>query len=214
MAANTIDVLDATGKKSGSVELPAELFDVDMNIPLVHQVVVAQQAAARQGTHKTKNRGERSGAGRKPFKQKGTGNARQGSIRMPQHRGGGIVHGPTPRDYSQRTPKKMVAAALVQSLSDRARSGRIHVFTELVAGEVPSTSAALTAFRTAAEGRNVLVVVDREDTITRKSVRNIERAHVLEADQLNAYDVLVADDVVFLKTAFDGFVAAKTGKEQ
>ena len=214
MAANTIDVLDATGKKAGTVELPAELFDVDMNVPLVHQVVVAQQAAARQGTHKTKNRGERSGAGRKPFKQKGTGNARQGSIRMPQHRGGGIVHGPTPRDYSQRTPKKMVAAALVQSLSDRARSGRIHVFTELVSGDVPSTKAAVTAFRTAAEGRNVLVVVDREDTITRKSVRNVERAHVLDADQLNAYDVLLADDVVFIKTAFDGFVAAKTGKEQ
>lgn len=214
MAANTIDVLDATGKKAGTVELPAELFDVDMNVPLVHQVVVAQQAAARQGTHKTKNRGERSGAGRKPFKQKGTGNARQGSIRMPQHRGGGIVHGPTPRDYSQRTPKKMVAAALVQSLSDRARSGRIHVFTELVNGDVPSTKAAVTAFRTAAEGRNVLVVVDREDTITRKSVRNVERAHVLDADQLNAYDVLLADDVVFIKTAFDGFVAAKTGKEQ
>lgn len=214
MAANTIDVLDATGKKAGTVELPAELFDVDMNVPLVHQVVVAQQAAARQGTHKTKNRGERSGAGRKPFKQKGTGNARQGSIRMPQHRGGGIVHGPTPRDYSQRTPKKMVAAALVQSLSDRARSGRIHVFTELVSGDVPSTKAAVTAFRTAAEGRNVLVVVDREDTITRKSVRNVERAHVLDADQLNAYDVLLADDVVFIKTALDGFVAAKTGKEQ
>lgn len=214
MAANTIDVLDAAGKKAGTVELPAELFDVDMNVPLVHQVVVAQQAAARQGTHKTKNRGERSGAGRKPFKQKGTGNARQGSIRMPQHRGGGIVHGPTPRDYSQRTPKKMVAAALVQSLSDRARSGRIHVFTELVSGDVPSTKAAVTAFRTAAEGRNVLVVVDREDTITRKSVRNVERAHVLDADQLNAYDVLIADDVVFIKTAFDGFVAAKTGKEQ
>ena len=214
MAANTIDVLDAAGKKAGTVELPAELFDVDMNVPLVHQVVVAQQAAARQGTHKTKNRGERSGAGRKPFKQKGTGNARQGSIRMPQHRGGGIVHGPTPRDYSQRTPKKMVAAALVQSLSDRARSGRIHVFTELVSGDVPSTKAAVTAFRTAAEGRNVLVVVDREDTITRKSVRNVERAHVLDADQLNAYDVLLADDEVFIKTAFDGFVAAKTGKEQ
>lgn len=214
MAANTIDVLDAAGKKAGTVELPAELFDVDMNVPLVHQVVVAQQAAARQGTHKTKNRGERSGAGRKPFKQKGTGNARQGSIRMPQHRGGGIVHGPTPRDYSQRTPKKMVAAALVQSLSDRARSGRIHVFTELVSGDVPSTKAAVTAFRTAAEGRNVLVVVDREDTITRKSVRNVERAHVLDADQLNAYDVLLADDVVFIKTAFEGFVAAKTGKEQ
>lgn len=214
MAANTIDVLDATGKKSGTVELPAELFDVELNVPLVHQVVVAQQAAARQGTHKTKNRGERSGAGRKPFKQKGTGNARQGSIRMPQHRGGGIVHGPTPRDYSQRTPKKMVAAALLQSLSDRARGGRIHVFTELVTGEVPSTKAAISAFRTAAEGRNVLVVVENDDTITRRSVRNIEHAHVLSADQLNAYDVLVADDVVFLKNAFDGFVAAKTNKEQ
>ncbi|UQN14361.1 50S ribosomal protein L4 [Gulosibacter sp. ACHW.36C] len=213
MAANTIDVLDATGKKSGTVELPAELFDVELNVPLVHQVVVAQQAAARQGTHKTKNRGERSGAGRKPFKQKGTGNARQGSIRMPQHRGGGIVHGPTPRDYSQRTPKKMVAAALLQSLSDRARGGRVHVFTELVTGEVPSTKAAISAFRTAAEGRNVLVIVEHDDLLTRRSVRNIEHAHVLSADQLNAYDVLVADDVVFLKSAFDGFVAAKTNKE-
>ncbi|WP_125106971.1 MULTISPECIES: 50S ribosomal protein L4 [Gulosibacter] len=213
MAANTIDVLDATGKKSGTVELPAELFDVELNVPLVHQVVVAQQAAARQGTHKTKNRGERSGAGRKPFKQKGTGNARQGSIRMPQHRGGGIVHGPTPRDYSQRTPKKMVAAALLQSLSDRARGGRVHVFTELVTGEAPSTKAAISAFRTAAEGRNVLVIVEHDDLVTRRSVRNIEHAHVLSADQLNAYDVLVADDVVFLKSAFDGFVAAKTNKE-
>lgn len=219
MAATTIDVLDSTGKKAGSVELPAELFAVEMNVPLVHQVVVAQQAAARQGTHKTKNRGERAGAGRKPFKQKGTGNARQGSVRMPQHRGGGIVHGPTPRDYSQRTPKKMVAAALLQSLSDRARGGRIHVFTELVSGDAPSTRAANAAFRTAAEGRNVLVVVERDDMITRKSVRNIERAHVLSADQLNAYDVLVADDVVFLKDAFDAFVEGKqrvatTDKEQ
>ena len=214
MATNTIDVLDSTGKKTGTVELPEELFGLEVNVPLVHQVVVAQQAAARQGTHKTKNRGERSGAGRKPFKQKGTGNARQGSIRMPQHRGGGIVHGPTPRDYSQRTPKKMVAAALLQSLSDRARGGRIHVFTELVTGEVPSTRSANAAFRTAAEGRNVLVVVDRDDVVTRKSVRNIERAHVLTADQLNAYDVLRADDVVFIQTAFDAFVAAKTEKEQ
>ncbi|RRJ86722.1 50S ribosomal protein L4 [Gulosibacter macacae] len=214
MATNTIDVLDSTGKKTGTVELPEELFGLEVNVPLVHQVVVAQQAAARQGTHKTKNRGERSGAGRKPFKQKGTGNARQGSIRMPQHRGGGIVHGPTPRDYSQRTPKKMVAAALLQSLSDRARGGRIHVFTELVTGEVPSTRSANAAFRTAAEGRNVLVVVDRDDVVTRKSVRNIERAHVLTTDQLNAYDVLRADDVVFIQTAFDAFVAAKTEKEQ
>ncbi|MFD2756822.1 50S ribosomal protein L4 [Gulosibacter faecalis] len=211
MAANTIDVLDATGKKSGTVELPAELFNVELNVPLVHQVVVAQQAAARQGTHKTKNRGERSGAGRKPFKQKGTGNARQGSIRMPQHRGGGIVHGPTPRDYSQRTPKKMVAAALLQSLSDRARGGHIHVFTELVTGEAPSTKAAIAAYRTAVEGRKVLVVIDTDDQLTRRSVRNIADAHVLSADQLNAYDVLNADDVVFLKNAFDAFVDAKQG---
>jgi large subunit ribosomal protein L4 len=211
MAANTIDVLDATGKKSGTVELPAELFNVELNVPLVHQVVVAQQAAARQGTHKTKNRGERSGAGRKPFKQKGTGNARQGSIRMPQHRGGGIVHGPTPRDYSPRTPKKMVAAALLQSLSDRARGGHIHVFTELVTGEAPSTKAAIAAYRTAVEGRKVLVVIDTDDQLTRRSVRNIADAHVLSADQLNAYDVLNADDVVFLKNAFDAFVDAKQG---
>ncbi|WP_311478504.1 50S ribosomal protein L4 [uncultured Gulosibacter sp.] len=210
MATNTIDVLDSTGKKTGTVELPAELFDVEISIPLVHQVVVAQQAAARQGTHKTKNRGERRGSGRKPFKQKGTGNARQGSVRMPQHRGGGIVHGPVPRDYSQRTPKKMIAAALLQSLSDRARGGRIHVFTELVTGEVPSTRTAKAAVRTAAQGRNVLVVADREDTLTRKSVRNLEEAHIIAADQLNAYDVLVADDVVFLKDAFDAFVASKT----
>ncbi|NLT25916.1 MAG: 50S ribosomal protein L4 [Microbacteriaceae bacterium] len=213
MAANTIDVLDATGKKSGTVDLPAELFGLEPNVALIHQVVVAQQAAARAGTHKTKNRGERSGSGRKPFKQKGTGNARQGSVRMPQHRGGGIVHGPTPRDYSQRTPKKMVAAALLQSLSDRARGGRIHVFTELVTGETPSTKAALAAVRTAAEGNRVLVVVDRDDLITRKSIRNVERAHVLTADQLNAYDVINADDVVFLKAAFDAFVERKTTKE-
>ena len=210
MATNTIDVLDSTGKKAGTVELPAEIFDVEISIPLVHQVVVAQQAAARQGTHKTKNRGERKGSGRKPFKQKGTGNARQGSVRMPQHRGGGIVHGPVPRNYSQRTPKKMIAAALLQSLSDRARGGRIHVFTELVTGEVPSTRSAKAAVRTAAQGRNVLVVAGREDSLTRKSVRNLQEAHIIAADQLNAYDGLVADDVVFLKDAFDAFVASKT----
>ena len=210
MATNTIDVLDSTGKKAGTVELPAEIFDVEISIPLVHQVVVAQQAAARQGTHKTKNRGERKGSGRKPFKQEGTGNARQGSVRMPQHRGGGIVHGPVPRNYSQRTPKKMIAAALLQSLSDRARGGRIHVFTELVTGEGPSTRSAKAAVRTAAQGRNVLVVAGREDSLTRKSVRNLQEAHIIAADQLNAYDVLVADDVVFLKDAFDAFVASKT----
>lgn len=212
MAATTIDLLDASGKKAGTVELPAELFDLEPNIHLMHQVVVAQQAAARQGTHKAKNRGERSGSGRKPFKQKGTGNARQGSVRMPQHRGGGIVHGPVPRNYAQRTPKKMIAAALLQSLSDRARGGRIHVFTELVTGDTPSTKAAKAAFRTAAQGRKVLVVIEQDDLLTRRSVRNIEFLNVLPEHQLNAYDVLNADDVVFLKNAFDRFVATKTAK--
>ena len=140
--ATSIDVLDQTGKKSGSVDLPAEMFDVVTNVPLMHQVVVAQLAAARQGTHKVKHRGEVSGSGRKPFKQKGTGRARQGSIRAPQHRGGGVVHGPIPRDYAQRTPKKMVAKALLSALSDRARAGRIHVVKGLGTDSAPSTKIA------------------------------------------------------------------------
>ena len=125
--------------KTVRVDLPAEIFDVQSNVPLMHQVVVAQLAAARQGTHKVKRRGEVSGAGRKPFKQKGTGRARQGSIRAPQMAGGGVVHGPEPRDYSQRTPKKMKAAALRGALSDRARNGRVHVVEGLVAAGAPST---------------------------------------------------------------------------
>jgi large subunit ribosomal protein L4 len=133
--ATELDVLDTAGKKAGSVELPADLFDVQTNIPLIHQVVVAQLAAARQGTHKTKGRGEVSGAGRKPFKQKGTGRARQGSIRAPQMTGGGIVHGPVPRSYAQRTPKKMIAAALLGALSDRARGSRLHVVESLSIAE-------------------------------------------------------------------------------
>ena len=126
MAAKKIDVRTPAGKKDGSVELPAELFDVEPNIALMHQVVTAQLAAKRQGTHSTKTRGEVSGGGKKPYRQKGTGRARQGSTRAPQFTGGGIVHGPKPRDYSQRTPKKMIAAALRGALSDRARNDRIH----------------------------------------------------------------------------------------
>ena len=209
-ATNTVDVLDVTGKTSGTVELPAELFDVQTNVPLIHQVVVAQLAAARQGTHKTKNRGEVSGAGRKPFKQKGTGRARQGSIRAPQMTGGGIVHGPTPRDYSQRTPKKMIAAALLGSLSDRARGGRVHVVESLTIGETPKTKAVITLLDQIAISRHVLIVLERGDEHALKAVRNIPTVHVLPADQLNAYDVLVSDDIVFTKAAFDSFVAAKT----
>ncbi|WP_437584153.1 50S ribosomal protein L4 [Paramicrobacterium sp. CJ85] len=205
--ATSLDVLDAKGKKTGSVDLPAEVFDVQTNIPLIHQVVVAQQAAARQGTHKAKGRGEVSGSGAKPFKQKGTGRARQGSIRMPQHTGGGIVHGPVPRDYGQRTPKKMIAAALRGSLSDRARAGRIHVVETFAVSEERLTKNAAEYLATVADSKHVLAVIDRSDEASFRAVRNIPTVHVLTYDQLNAYDVLVSDDIVFTKAAFDGFVA-------
>jgi len=211
--AASLNVVDAAGKKTGTVDLPAELFDVQTNVPLLHQVVVAQLAAARQGTHSTKGRGEVSGAGRKPFKQKGTGRARQGSIRAPQMTGGGIVHGPTPRNYSQRTPKKMIAAALLGALSDRARGDRLHV-VESFGSEAPSTKAAASTLAAVTEGRNVLVVIERDDVVNHKSVRNLRHLHVISPDQLNAYDVLVSDDIVFTKPAFDAFVAAKTKKEE
>ncbi|WP_137845649.1 50S ribosomal protein L4 [Microbacterium sp. 2FI] len=206
-----LDVLKADGKKAGSVELPAAIFDVKTNIPLIHQVVVAQRAAARQGTHSTKRRGEVSGAGRKPFKQKGTGNARQGSIRAPHMTGGGIVHGPKPRDYSQRTPKKMIAAALLGSLSDRARGGRLHIVDSFGIEGAPSTKAASAVLAALAPTKNVLVVITRDDEISILSVRNLAYVHVLYSDQLNAYDVLVSDDIVFTKAAYDAFVSSKAG---
>ena len=211
-ATNTIDVVDGKGNKTGTVELPAELFDVQTNIPLIHQVVVAQLAAARQGTHKTKTRGEVSGSGAKPFKQKGTGRARQGSIRMPQHTGGGVVHGPVPRDYAQRTPKKMIAAALLGALSDRARGGRIHAVESVVATDAPSTKAARELLDLVATSKNRLVVVERGDELAHKSVRNLATARAITWDQLNAYDVLVSDDVVFTKAALESFISAKTRK--
>ncbi|MGN7190668.1 MULTISPECIES: 50S ribosomal protein L4 [unclassified Curtobacterium] len=211
--ATTIDVLDATGAVAGSIELPAELFDVETNVPLIHQVVTAQLAAARQGTHKTKNRGEVRGAGRKPFKQKGTGRARQGSVRAPEHTGGGVVHGPTPRDYSQRTPKKMIAAALLGSLSDRARGGRISAVEGFVSADVPSTKTARTLIEKVAPVKNVLVVLESDDELTLKSIRNLPGVHALSYGQLNAYDVLKSDALVFSKSALDAFIASKTAKE-
>jgi large subunit ribosomal protein L4 len=206
----SLDVTDTSGKKVGSVELPADVFDVQTNVPLIHQVVVAQRAAARQGTHNTLRRGEVSGAGRKPFKQKGTGRARQGSIRAPQMKGGGIVHGPHPRDYSQRTPKKMIAAALRGALSDRARRERLHVIDSLSVGNVPSTKAVAGLLAGIAPSKNVLIVLQRDDELSYKSVRNLATVHVLPFDQLNAYDVLVSDDIVFTKGAFDEFVTWNT----
>ena len=209
-----LDVVKADGNKAGSVELPAAIFDVKTNIPLIHQVVVAQRAAARQGTHSTKRRGEVSGAGRKPFKQKGTGNARQGSIRAPHMTGGGIVHGPKPRDYGQRTPKKMIAAALLGALSDRARGQRLHVVDGFGIAGAPSTKTAATVLNALGAVKNVLVVIDRDDELTVKSVRNLAYVHVLSFGQLNAYDVLVSDDIVFTKAAYDAFVAAKAGSTE
>ena len=212
--ATKLEVFDAKGKKAGSVDLPDAIFGAETNVPLIHQVVTAQLAAARQGTHKTKTRGERSGSGVKPFKQKGTGRARQGSVRMPQHRGGGIVHGPVPRDYSQRTPKKMIAAALTGVLSDRARANRVHVVEGFGIADKPSTKAARDFIAQVAPGNRVLVIIDRDDELTALSVRNLDHVHVLFRDQLNAYDVIVSDDLVFTKAAFDGFVAGRAAKEE
>lgn len=202
----TVDVLGPGGESAGSIELPAEIFDVDANVPLIHQVVVAQLAAARQGTHDTKGRGEVRGGGRKPYRQKGTGRARQGSIRAPQFTGGGVVHGPTPRRYDQRTPKKMKTAALRGALSDRARNGRVHVVSSFADGDRPSTKAATAMLAAITDRRNVLVVITWSDELTRKSLRNVPQVHLLGAGQLNTYDVLVSDDVVFTEDALDQFL--------
>ena len=204
---SSLEVLDPTGKKSGSVDLPAEVFDVQVNVPLIHQVVVAQLAAARQGTHDTKTRAEVSGGGRKPYKQKGTGRARQGSTRAPQFAGGGTVHGPTPRNYSQRTPKKMKAAALRGALSDRARDGRIHVVTSFCASESPSTKAAISALAAVGAEGDLLAVVTRDEESSWLSLRNLPHVMVVAPDQLNTYDVLVNDRVVFTQAAFSAFIA-------
>jgi large subunit ribosomal protein L4 len=201
-----IEVRDADGGSTGTVTLPADIFDVQVNVPLIHQVVVAQLAAARQGTASTKSRGEVRGGGRKPYRQKGTGRARQGSTRAPQFAGGGVVHGPTPRSYAQRTPKKMKAAALRGALSDRARNGRIHVVSALLNGDVPSTRSAVASLAGLSERRHVLVVALRSDELSWKSLRNSQRVHLLAPDQLNTYDVLVSDDVVFTRAALDEFL--------
>jgi large subunit ribosomal protein L4 len=202
----SVDVRTADGGTDGTVDLPADVFDVQANLPLMHQVVVAQQAAARRGTHDTKNRGEARGGGKKPYRQKGTGRARQGSLRAPQYAGGGIVHGPTPRDYSQRTPKKMKAAALRGALSDRARAGRVHVVTSFLDGDTPSTKSAIAALAEVTGAARVLVVAERTDELTWLSLRNAPAVHLLDPGQLNTYDVLVNDDVVFTRAALDAFV--------
>src|SRR5277367_5573431 len=209
-----IDVKTPAGEVEGSVELPAELFDVPANIALMHQVVTAQRAAARQGTHSTKTHGEVSGGGRKPYRQKGTGRARQGSTQAPLLTGDAIVHGPKRRDYSQRTPKKMMAAPLHGALSDRARNGRIHAVTELVAGQTPFTKSAKAFLDALTDRKQVLVIIGRSDQAGVKSVRNLPGVHVLAPDQLNTYDVLRADDLVFSVEALNAYIASATGSAE
>jgi large subunit ribosomal protein L4 len=205
----------AAASEPATPALPAEIFDAKVNVPLIHQVVVAQEAAARQGTHATKTRGDVRGGGRKPYRQKGTGRARQGSTRAPQFAGGGVVHGPQPRSYDQRTPKKMKAAALRGALSDRARHDRVHVVDELVLGETPSTKEAMTALQAVTgAAAHVLVVISSDDAVTRLSLRNAPSVHVLDEAQLNTRDVLVSDHVVFTRAALEKFVARTTGKSE
>lgn len=215
----TVTVVTPSGEGGQDVELPAEIFGSKVNIPLIHQVVIAQQAAARQGTAATKTRGEVRGGGRKPYRQKGTGRARQGSVRAPQYAGGGIVHGPVPRSYRQRTPKKMKAAALSGALTDRSSHGRVSVVSSFVESDAPSTAAALAVLRTAVGetsarfSRPVLVVASASDELTRKSLRNVARVRVLATGQLNTYDVLASDHVVFTQAALAEF-AARAGKAE
>jgi large subunit ribosomal protein L4 len=214
MADKTIDVRTPDGKTDGTVALPAALFDVEPNIALMHQVVVAQLAAKRQGTHSTKTRAEVSGGGKKPYRQKGTGRARQGSTRAPQFTGGGVVHGPKPRDYSQRTPKKMIAAALRSALSDRARNDRIVAVTELISGQTPSTKTVKTFLESLTDRRKVLVVIGRSDEVGALSVRNLPGVRVISPDQLNTYDVLDADDLVFSVEALNAYIEANSANKE
>jgi large subunit ribosomal protein L4 len=204
-----VDVRTPAGETAGSVTLPGELFDANANVSLMHQVVVAQLAAARQGTHSTKTRGQVSGGGVKPYRQKGTGRARQGSIRAPQFTGGGVVHGPQPRSYDKKTPKKMKAAALRGALSDRAREGRVHVVSAFVEGDAPKTKSAMATLNAVTQAKRVLVVLDRDDVLNWVSLRNLPQVHLIESGQLNTYDVLVADEVVFTETALAEFIEGK-----
>ncbi|MDK6259899.1 MULTISPECIES: 50S ribosomal protein L4 [Corynebacterium] len=210
----TLDVQTAAGGTDGQVELPAEIFDREVSTALLHQVVTAQLAAKRQGTHATKTRGMVRGGGRKPYRQKGTGRARQGSTRAPQFTGGGTVHGPQPRDYTQRTPKKMKAAALNGALSNRAAGDRIHVIDELVPGQKPSTKSARAFIERITDRKQVLLVVGREDLNARRSANNLPNVNVLVPEQLNTYDVLNSDDVVFSVAALHTFINRVTGADK
>jgi large subunit ribosomal protein L4 len=198
-----IDVRTSAGKKSGSVELNDEWFGLEPNVPVMHQVVTAQLAARRSGTQSTKTRAEVRGGGAKPWRQKGTGRSRQGSIRSPQWRGGGVAHGPKPRSYAQRTPKKMVRLALRSALSDRAADGKV-VVIDSWGFSAPSTKSGREALAALGLEGRILMVLRRDDAVSALSFRNLPEVHLLESDQLNAYDVLVSDWIVFTSDSLPG----------
>ena len=206
-ADRTVDVRTPDGGTSGSATLPGELFDAQASVALLHQVVTAQLAARRSGTQSTLTRAEVRGGGAKPWKQKGTGRARQGSIRAAQWQGGGVALGPKPRSYAQKTPKKMIRAALVSALSDRASGGRVAVVADW-ALDAPKTSAAVAALRALEVEGRVLVVVSPADEAAARSFRNLPNVHLLTPGQLNAYDVLCSDWVVFSRETLPGSQAA------
>jgi large subunit ribosomal protein L4 len=214
------DVTSATGAKSGTVDAPDDLFGIEPNVAVMHQVVTAQLAHRRAGTHSTKTRAEVAGGGAKPWRQKGTGRARHGSIRAPQWRGGGIAHGPKPRDYSQRTPKKMVRLALRSALSDRAAESRVMVVDDWGITE-PRTKQGIAllealGLRPAGErAPRVLLVLDRTEHAVWKSLRNLgERVQIVLPDELNAYDVLVNDYVVFSTSTLDAAIERYSEKAE
>ena len=202
----TLKLTTTAGKASKtSVDLDEAYFDVQPNLAVMHQVVTAQLAARRAGTQSTKTRAEVRGGGAKPWRQKGTGRARQGSIRAPHWRGGGVTHAPKPRSYKQRTPKKMIRLALASALSDRHADGKV-VVLDGWGIDTPSTKGAVEMLgKLGVEGR-VLVVLGRDeaDVPVWKSMRNLQDVHVLSAGELNAYDVLVSDWVVFTKESLPG----------
>ena len=195
---NKVDVKKPDGAKSGTIELDENIFGIEPNVAVMHQVVNAQLATKRSGTHSTKTRAEVRGGGAKPWKQKGTGRARAGSSRIPHWRGGGIALGPKPRDYSQRTPKKMKRLALRSALSDRASSNSVYV-VDAWEFETPSTKAAKTALEAIGAEGKVLIITDTQDANTEKSFRNLSNVNVISSDQLNVFDILISDSIVFTK---------------
>ncbi len=213
---STLTMKTQSGGDAGSVELPDSVFGIEPNMAVLHQVVTAQLAAARAGTHSTKTRAEVRGGGAKPWRQKGTGRARQGSIRAPHWRGGGVAHGPKPRSYKQRTPKKMVRLALISALSDRAREDKVMVLDawNFAQPKTKDAIAALSALGFRPEGERaprVLIVLDRTEEAAWKSFRNLgERVQIILPDELNPYDVLVNDWLVFSAPTLEAIVSRFT----